>query len=177
LKKGVAFLCFILPVFFSAFGREDTVSHRIVMEVSEFSLLNISGSPGRLTVTPHPDGEQGFQDAVDSSVNIHYTSTVGPGQKRSLTARWGSSDSAPEGCALKVLAVPSGRLNEGFSTGEVTLSSESQIIVSGIASCATGTGMTDGARLVYSLTVVNASELVPGELKTASILLTLTDVT
>lgn len=179
VKKGFASICFLLFVLgsLSVSGGEDTAQHTVVMEVAEFSLLNVTGSPGKLTVTPHPNGGQGFQDTVDSSVNIQYSSTVGLNQRRSITARWGLSDSAPAGCLLKVLAVPSGRQNEGFSVGEIALSSENQILLSGIASCATGTGLTDGAVLIYTLKVVDASELVPGELKTASIFLTLTDVT
>lgn len=179
MKKGFASIFFFLFVLgsLSVSGGEDTAQHTVVMQVAEFSLINVTGSPGKLTVTPHSNGGQGFQDSVDSSVNIQYSSTVGLNQHRTITARWGLSDSAPAGCLLKVLAVPSGRKNEGFSVGERVLSSENQILLSGIGSCATGTGLTDGAVLVYTLTVVDASELVPGELKTASIFLTLTDVT
>jgi hypothetical protein len=179
VNKGFASIFFFLIVLgsLSVSGGEDTAQHRIVMQVAEFSLLNVTGSPEELSVIPLHPGVRDFQYAVDSSVNLQYSSTVGLNQHRSITARWGLSDSAPAGCLFKILAVPSGRQNEGFSVGEKVITSENQILLSGIGSCATGTELTDGAVLVYTLTVVDASELVPGELKTASIFLTLTDVT
>jgi len=93
-----------------------------------------------------------------------------------LTARWGLSDTAPAGCVLKLRAEPSGRSNEGKSSGEIILSQDNQTLLTGIRSCATGIGTGDGARLFYTLTVIDASLLLPGDTQTATITLTLTDV-
>ncbi len=160
----------------AAAGGEDTAQQTITMEVAEISVLNLSGSPGKLTVFPPQSAGQEPQNAIDGNTFIQYSSTVGFNQQRMLTVRWDLSDAAPTGCVLKLRAEPSGKPNEGSSSGEIILSQDNQTLISGIQSCATGIGAGDGARLFYTLTVIDASLLSPGETQTVTITLTLTDV-
>jgi hypothetical protein len=178
MNRGLAsvYVAVMMLGFFTLSMGEETVQQRIVMEVAEISVLAVSGDPGKLTVIPPSSGGQGYQNAVDSSTSIQYSSTVRPNQYRALTVRWGMTGSAPAGCVLKLQAVSSGRLNEGNSTGEIILSLENQIILTGIGSCASGVGPDDGARLVYTLSVVDMTQLSPGESNSATVILTLSDI-
>jgi len=146
------------------------------MTVAEVCVLSISGNPGELIVAPPQSGGELPLDAVDENTFIRYSSTVAASQTRQITVKWGPSDSAPAGCLLNLKAQPSGKTNEGSGSGEITLSDAHQTLVSGIGSCATGTGGSDGARLIYRLAVDDEALLVQGETKTATVLFTLTDV-
>lgn len=165
-----------LMAFWLAGNADDTARQTITMEVSEMCVVDVTGSPERLILHPSTLANNKPQDAFDKSTYVQYTSTVARNRSRAMTARWGSFDSAPSGCLLRLQAIPSGGLNEGHSTGEIVLSPFDQALITGIGSCATGTGLIDGAQLLFTLTVDNVARLVPGERKTASILFTLTDV-
>ena len=178
MKRGLLlllYLCILLMPCWTVRG-EDVVKQTVTMSVAEISVLNVSGNPSRLTVLPPQTGGQKPQDATAGNTYIQYSSTVGVNQHRTLTARWGLFDTAPAGCALKLRADPSGKQNEGTSAGEIVLSPDTKTILTDIRSCATGTNSEDGARLFYILSVTDTSLLTPGDTTTATITLTLTDV-
>jgi len=166
------FLLFPCSLLFS-----QQASHRIVMEVAEVCIVDVSGNPGLLRVVPPGNPESEGQNALDDSVYLHYTSTVSAQKRRTITVRWQETDSSPAGCFLMLEALPSGQKNEGMPAGRVILSREEQILITGIESCATGTGQTQGARLVYRLVIRAADHLVPGERLAATVVFTLTDST
>ncbi len=145
------------------------------MRVAEICIIDVIGNPGELVVYPPSISIKNPKDATDTSTYIQYSSTVSENQGRTLTARWGEIDSAPSGCLLKLQAIPSGRTHEGNSAGEIVLSAMDQILLTGIKSCATGTGPTNGAKLRYTLTVDDPTYLIPGEKKDVTVIYTLTD--
>jgi len=165
-------LCFLCPLLLS-----QQTSHRVVMEVAEVCVVDVSGSPGLLRVVPPGNSESEGQNAVDNSAFLHYTSTVSSQRRRRITVRWQDMDSSPAGCCLILEAVLSGNRNEGMPAGQIILSQEEQILITGIDSCATGTGQTEGARLVYRLVIRDAERLIPGERRAATVVFTLTDST
>lgn len=136
----------------------------------------MTGSPSELLITNAGSGGDNPLQATDDQSYIQYSSTVSPDTVRSMTVRWEENDAAPSGCALKLTAFPGQESNEGFSTGEIVLSSSPQTLLSNIGSCATGTGPSEGARLTFTLEVVDSSLLKAGERRTVNITFTLTDV-
>ena len=155
---------------------EDTVTQQVTMQVSEICLINVSGIPQKLVITGSETGGLDPVQSSDESTFIQYTSTVGDGLYRTLSVLWGDMDSAPAGCSLKLQAVPSGGENEGASAGKLTLSSSPQTLITNIGSCTTGTGQSQGSRLIYNLVVDDPTQLKAGETNSVTITLTLTDI-
>jgi len=176
-RSGAVVICILV---FLCAGRPALPSDRayqtLRLQISAFGVIDISRNPGPLIVDISGKQDLLFRDAVENSTFLRYSSVVAKGQSRSITVHWGSSDAAPSGCSLFLQAMLSGGSNEGLSAGEITLSGESRILISGIRSCATGTGEDAGARLVYRLTVQDATKLEAGETRTAVAVFTLTDI-
>ena len=169
----ITFLLIFAPI--SLFS-EDTVTQQVTMQVSEICLVGVSGNPQKLVIAGSENGGVDPLPSTDESTYVQYTSTVAAGVTRTLSIRWGDVDLAPAGCSLKLQAIPAGGANQGVSTGELTLSSSPQTLITNIGSCATGTGSMQGARLIYNLVVDDETQLIAGEAKSVTITLTLTDV-
>jgi hypothetical protein len=155
-------------------GAATSVNQTVTMGVNSICVLAVTGNPGALTVTAPANGGATPSNPTDNTTYAQYTSTVGAGTTRRLTAQWGGSDAAPAGCALRMTATPQGG-NRGATTGQITLSSTAANIVTGIRSCVTGTGGSNGAQLAYELAVMDVESLVAGQSQVATITLTLTD--
>ncbi len=155
----------------------QTGTQNIGFTMGEICLVGVTGNPGSLTVSAPAVGGSDPVSPTDSSTYAQYTSTVSSGLTRVLTAELDPlSDSAPPGCSLKLTATPSGGANEGTSSGQITLTTNPQNIITGIGGCATGTGATDGAQLTYVLSVDSITSLVADPASSvASIILTLED--
>lgn len=165
----------ILLVSGSALGQANIDSHTVTMEVGNMAVLNLTGGNITLTIAAPGTGGQQPADDTDNTCYLQYTATVPSGLTRTLTVAWGAGDSAPAGCSLNVTAAPSGAAGEGSTAGLRTISSSAQTVVTGIGSCYTGTGGTDGANLSYVLTVTDASSLIAGDSQAATVTYTLTD--
>jgi len=155
-------------------GAATSVNQTVTMGVNSICVLAVTANPGALTVTAPAIGGATPSNPTDNTTYAQYTSTVGAGTTRSLTVQWGGSDAAPNGCALRLTAAPQGG-NKGATAGQITLSSTAANIVTGIRSCATGSGATNGAQLIYELAVTDVEALVAGQSQQATITLTLTD--
>jgi hypothetical protein len=148
----------------------------VTMRVTEASVLGVTGNPGVLTVTASGRGGDISPDATDNSTYAQYTSIASGAYARTLTAAWGPGDSAPSGCRLR-LEVTGLAAGWGSSVpGGIAVSTAAQSVITGIGSCATGTGSTDGARLTYTLRVNDAGLLDAADDRSVTITLTLTDV-
>jgi hypothetical protein len=153
----------------------DTATQTVQLNVDDICVIDVTGDPATLTISAPAVGGQTPADATDNSTYAQYTSVVPSGTTRLLTANWGAGDSAPSGTQLG-LEVTS--LTAGCGTavgGGITVSGTAQNIVTAIASCATGTGATDGAQLTYTLSVSNMGALDSTDDQTVTITLTLTD--
>lgn len=169
LLLGALLLCVASLAF-----AQDTAFQTVTMRVMEICVLDVTGNPGSLDITAPTNGGDNPVEPSDESTYAQYTSVVAPGKTRNITANWESGDSAPSGCELRLQAQPAGG-NQGTSAGEITISTTPQNIITGIKSCATGRGASSGAKLIYTLKVTDVEALVAGEVKTATITLTLTD--
>jgi hypothetical protein len=156
-------------------GAAATSNQTLSMQVNAICVIAVSGNPSTLTVAAPGTGGLTPSPGSNSSTYAQYTSTVAAGQSRKVTAAWGGTDAAPAGCVLKLVATPSSGTNQGTGGGQLTLSSTAQDLVTAIKSCATGTSGSSGAQLAYSLEVSDATALVAGESKSATVTLTLTD--
>ena len=178
-KVKILVLMSSLVVALSGLGlAQTTASHQVTMQVNDVALLGLIG--GNITLTIGAPGTPGLPpgDATDSTCRLQYTALVPSGESRSITVQWASGDAAPAGTQLSVTATPAGLgsgATEGGSAGSVIITDSAQPVVTGIGSCYTGTGGTDGAQLAYLLDVTNGSLLETGDTHTATVTYTLTD--
>jgi hypothetical protein len=148
-------------------GSSQTSQH-LVLKVSSFGVLGVSGNPRALLVEPG-------SDANDDSTALRFSSAVSRDARRTIVAQMESGSGAPSGCSLSLTARPSRTGAEGVSAGEIILSEGPQSVIVGIGSCATGLGPGDGAVLRYRLRVENPARLISGESKRVTVLFTLMD--
>ena len=178
-KVKILVLMSSLVVALSGLGlAQVTDAHQVTMQVQDVALLAIIG--GNITLTIGAPGTPGLPpgDATNSTCRLQYTALVPLSQNRSITVAWDSGNVAPAGTQLSVTATPAGLgsgATEGASAGSVIISDSPQPVVTGIGSCYTGTGGTDGAQLAYLLDITNGSLLVSGETQVAIVTYTLTD--
>lgn len=177
--KKTRFLTLTVPLLLllagSALGQANVDSHTVTMQVADMAVLNLVGGNITLSIAAPGTGGQQPADDTDATCYLQYTATVPSAQTRTITVAWGGADSAPAGCSLRVTATPSGTAGEGSTAGQRTISSSAQTVVTGIGSCYTGTGGTDGANLSYVLTVTDPASLVSGDSEVATVTYTLTD--
>jgi len=152
----------------------STTTQTVVMQVNAICVLAVTGNPSTLSVSAPTTGGQTPVSGSSTSTYAQYTSTVAASTNRKITAKWEAGDAAPAGCALKLTATPAGG-NQGTGAGQISMTSTAQDIVTAIKSCATGTGGSSGAQLSYALEVSDATALVAGESKSATVTMTLTD--
>ena len=154
-------------------AESGAVTQTMDLNVNEIAVIKVSMvTVPTFTITAPATGGLAPVDDSDDTTYAQYTSVVGAGKTRTITAQM--SAAATVGTQLMLTAtVPVGK---GVTGGEQILTdSTPQTIVTGIGSCATGSGATDGVKLTYSLEVTDVTALVAGEQKTPEITLTLTD--
>ena len=151
-----------------------TATHDVTLQVNEIVLIDLNDATAitLTTNTPAAGGDTPLGDS-DATKLLQYTSLVASGLTRSISVQWDVADAAPTGTSLKVEAtsVPA---SCGTAAGLVTISSTAQDIITGIGSCATGTGAS-GAALTYTFSIDTVSSLVVGDNKTVTLTYTLTD--
>jgi hypothetical protein len=150
------------------FALDSRISQSLVLKVSSFGVLGVSGNPQPLLIEPR--GE-----AADDSTELRYTSAVGRGAHRVIVAQWERGNAAPSGCSLSLTARPARTGPEGSSAGEIVLSEGPQLLIAGIGSCAAGLRPGDGAKLMYRLRVENPALLASGEARRVTVFFTLMD--
>ena len=156
------------------FALSDTTSHDVTMQVNEIALIDLNNTAAITLTTNNPanGGDDPLGD-TDSTKLLQYTSLAGAALSRNITAQWGATDTAPAGTSLKLQAtsIPAGC---GTAAAQVTLSNVGQNLITGIGSCATGTGAS-GAALTYTFSIDTVGSLVVGETQTVTVTFTLTD--
>jgi len=152
----------------------DTATQTFSLSVLDICVIGVTGNPGNLEVQAPASGGETPDNPFDDSTYAVYTSVVGSGQARQITAEWGATDSAPSGTSLKLEVTELAGVNEGSAAAEITMSDTPQSIITGIGSCATGTGI-GGAKLKYTLSVDDVTQLVAGSSESVTITLTLAD--
>ena len=180
MKKLNVVLFFILILLFFQTGEviAADVTDTMVVHMSVDSMATLNVNPGTditLTVSAPAIAGDTPADIINDVNYLQYTATVTTSGTKKITTQL--SAAVLTGCSLKLQATVGSGTNEGASAGQVTLSNESASnIITGIKTCATGTGSTDGAKLIYTLTVDTMTSLVVEEEKHLNVTFTLTDV-
>jgi hypothetical protein len=180
MKGLLSFLtvCLLSVVCVSIYAASDTATHDVTMNVNEVVLIDLNNTSTLTlsTTAPANGGEDPTGEIDSTSKLLQYTSLVASGTTRNISVAWsGALDGAcPGGTHLEAeaITVPGG-CGSAVSSG-VTVSGTDQNIITGIGSCATGTG-ANGAQMEYRFVVDNVSSLVVGDSTSVRLVFTLTD--
>lgn len=158
-KYGVWLLWLLFP----SFSVLAQASVSVNLTLNSVTLLSISPNTSTVSMTfqaPSSGGGGLVSPSANTSKWIHFTSAVALNATRRITAQI-SSGSVPNGVSLRVLAgsAANGAGTLGASSGTVTLSTSAATIINGIGGAYTGTGVSDGYNLQYSVVISNYSQL------------------
>jgi len=151
---SVALLVLGLATFGSAQIRSE--SHNINFTIGNIFVLDVdnAGTNTDVNFTVSDPVNPGAQPAVAVTNNVNYlnyTSVVQNTKTHKISAKL--TDTLP-GVNIHITATApaTGYGSKGTSNGSLTLTKTDQAVISGIGSCWTGTGGTEGALLTYSIT-------------------------
>jgi len=136
---------------------DEDADHTVAISIPEVAILDLEGTTAiSLNVdAPTEAGEAvDFSNAKDSSIWVNYSSIVGASETSRTVSAKISNNSVPAGMLLKVTAAAdagNGDGTMGSSSGQITLTSSDQKVITGIGSCYTGDGSNNGHNLRYSL--------------------------
>ena len=163
MKKVTVTFAAILFFLGAAIAQDDnTAKHNVSIQIPTVAILDVedgNGHASSISLTPTIDNlEAGnaidFTDAKDKSLWLNYTSVVTDGATRTVSAKITDDSSLPSGISL-VLSVAEAANGEGnlgnAADGELTLNTTEQSIVSGIGSCYTDDGASNGHNLTYKV--------------------------
>lgn len=165
MKKIVLLVCVAtLAVLTAGTGPADSAtdsdSHDVEITVSEVANLRVyEGTTVQVSIEgPDSAGDSPKISYTNADSNyLQYSSVVVTGLTRKITGAITGATTVPDGVALRVTPTTAAGNNfgaVGSAAGTaVTLSSTAQDIVTGIGSGYTGTLPTDGAKLIYSITL------------------------
>jgi len=153
---------FVFGVAFSCFGQSvlagDTIS--IAITVNPIALIKVSGTALQFTVEePGAAGDLPvITDTANDPTYIQYTSVVASGGTRTIDVQ--SDAKMPAGLKLNIRAgTPTGHGGVGTpAAGGVMIddaytATTDETLISGITSCATGSGGTQGPAIYYTLSI------------------------
>jgi len=153
--KKVIFSCVLTVVVLFISGVTNaqlTAGAELTVSVPENCLIDTNGAPVNLTLIASVAGSS-LPTVSNSNMYLRISSIVPGGTARKVTVRI-SSGLVPIGTKLTLGAAAStsssGSGQRGTVSAPIMLSSTDQTIISGIGSCYTGTGYTDGYRLTYT---------------------------
>ena len=175
--KRILMVLALLVIAGFAFAASANVTHVINLQVIEVVAvgLNDASAITLTTVAPVTPGDPPTGQSNNSKY-LRYTTVNSGVTTRRVTAQM--SVAAPAGTALQLETTigSGGAGTQGVTTGPETLTNASATdVITGIASCYTGTGGTDGAQLTYTLLVTAPGSLVVAAAVPVTITLTLTD--
>lgn len=154
MKRGI-FSVLITVIFLLLSGSAEaqlTAGAQLTVSVPENCLIDTNGAPVNLTLVA-PVAGSSVPTVSNSSMYLRISSIVPGNTKRKVTVKI-SSGTVPAGTQLTLGAAAStsssGSGKRGTVGPPVVLSTVDQTIISGIGSCYTGTGYTDGYRLTYT---------------------------
>jgi len=149
------FIFLLIFLFFTGriIAQSYTAGDQITLQVQDFCLIDTNHAPVSITLSASVAGTP-VASVSNSDMYVKISSTVPGNTNRKITVRV-SGGTIPAGTRLTLLAAQSINLNGGGRRGAVittpvVLSTTDQDLVTGIGSCYTGTGYTDGYRLTYT---------------------------
>jgi hypothetical protein len=154
-KSHFTYIFILISVLFSEkiVAQSYTAGDQITLGVQDFCLIDTNHAPVALTLSASVAGTP-VASVSNSDMYVKISSVVPGNTNRKVTARI-SGGTIPAGTRLTLLAALSVNLNGGGRRGVVVttpiiLNATDQDLVTGVGSCYTGTGFTDGYRLTYT---------------------------
>lgn len=186
--KQLKWILFVI-ISLSAFGGfaqsyEDEDEHPVSLNLSEIALLSILPNHNAITIevsTPTTAGEApiaSFNANEGNTKWLNYTSALNSFSKSRKILVQISDGKVPEGLALKVESsayTGSGKGSHGTSSGIVTLSNQSVLLISNIKGAYTGRGVNFGHKLTYSVAITDANKIIAMQESDVQITYTITD--
>ncbi len=159
MKKLIAILVISLcAIGLTGMGlAQTTTNHDVVISVGDVNIIALNNTSD-VTLTVSAPGTPG-DDPVgssDATKKLQYTSIVASGLSRIITVDADANPPAGTGLTIEA-AVPAGMGTTGGSK-TLSLAAGTQNIITGVGSCATGTG-ANGATLTYTLSVSDKTAL------------------
>ena len=161
MKKSLLVIAAIACFFVQNASAQDglTASHTVSYSVPKVALVDVEGGSSiSLALTAPTEAGLGMvTSATNSTLWLNYSSTTAPSATNIISVK---ADVLLPGIALKVVAganAGGGAGTAGSPTSIVTLSTTDQNIVTGIGTCYTGDGTSNGHNLTYSLATTDYS--------------------
>jgi len=158
----------------SLMAQSDT--HQINVTVDGIALLRVNDG-NAITLQITAPATEGDSTAVKSNATnyLQYTSIRASGVTKKVTAA--TDVAVPAGLSLLVTAAAptTGAGTRGTSGGRKALSTSASDVITGIGSCYTGIGATDGGLLTYQLFVNNWTNVLSGGPTAVTVTYTLTN--
>lgn len=152
---GIIIAAFILVSINVRTQDSNEANENISYSIPAMRILDLEGTAPTLTFQVPTDGGGEIGDATSNTSWINYTSVITSGVTNKITVAI-SGNPVPAGTELKVQAgnyTGNGDGTFGTPTGQVVLSGSSQDLITGIGSCYTGSGNTNGHQLTYTWSV------------------------
>lgn len=136
-----------------AWAQAWTAGDNVTLHIEDYCLIATNNAPIVLSLTSATAG-QAAQSTSNSDLYVKISSIVPGATNRELTAKI-SSGTVPTGTTLTLVSAPCTTTNSGGILGTpnatpITLSAIDQSLVTGIRTCYTGTGSTDGYRMTFT---------------------------
>ncbi|MBN2735872.1 MAG: hypothetical protein JXR70_02750 [Spirochaetales bacterium] len=162
----------VLILAFNVFGASDTAGHDITLQVLEVVLIDMNSTALITLSTSAPtNGGEDPTGQSDNSKLLQYTSLVASGTSRNITISMVGSAPAGTSLSAEAVSVPA---NCGTAAGAAIVGGTAANLITGIPSCATGTG-ANGAAITYTLNVDTVTSLNVGDSSTVTVTFTLAD--
>jgi hypothetical protein len=149
------FILILITIIYSgrSVAQSYTAGDQITLGVQDFCLIDTNHAPVSLTLSTSVAGTP-VVSVSNSDMYVKVSSVVPGNTNRKITARV-SGGTIPAGTRLTLLAALSVNLNGGGRRGvalttPIILNTTDQDLITGVGSCYTGTGYTDGYRLTYT---------------------------
>lgn len=164
---------FTFAAFSNLYGQADNDddifdNHGVKIIIPNFAILDIEPESTTFDLEADEALEAGtaitFANAVNNELWLNYSSIIASGSLRKVTVQLDAA--VPDGLVLEVTASADSNTGAGTRGGvsgsAVTLSTTAADIVTGIGSCYTGDGISNGHNLSYALSadVANYGDIV-----------------
>ncbi len=136
-------------------------NHDVTIDIPTIRLLGVYDDAGAsftgqtltLQVADPTNPGDSFSNPSDNTLYLRYTVLTLDATPQKITADITGGGAVPTNIDLNVTAAigGSGAGNQGSSEGQQTIDDAIQDLITGIMSCWTGTGNTDGANLTYEV--------------------------
>ncbi|MCD6355338.1 MAG: hypothetical protein J7L95_07300 [Prolixibacteraceae bacterium] len=179
----LVFALFLSMLTNKAFSQWEEGSASVNLSLPEIALVDIEPDGNNniyFSITPSSEsgGRPVVQENANETLSLNYTSALASTQNsRSIVAEI-TRGNVPEGVLFYLEAATYsgiGRGQMGQPAGKIELSSQPRPIITGIGSCFTGDGVSNGHILHFSIEIADYSKIYSVDESNITVLYTITD--